>query len=323
MRRCLIVCGFVIAHASIAHRAMADAKADAERLFLEAVALTEAGRHVEACPTYKASLTLDAAAGTQFRLAECYEATGRLVEAIELFSELERLMRIAGDGDRARKASARAAAATARAPKVALDARWAADRADVEMIVDGTLRRHEDLAMPVLVDPGPRKVAMRVRGAVRFETVVEAREGQSTTVHVPESAASAAPPPAQHAITDAPRSSRVPWKAVGVGVAVVGVVGFGLSTLLAVGAKSSYDDAKAGCGGPSGCPEQSVNDADAARNDAAVATAIGVASLAAVAGGVVLWVVAPSARPTSTVSLGPMGIGDGGGIRLRFSTERF
>src|SRR4051812_22856638 len=51
----------------------ADSKADAEALFEQGKTLGEKGQWNDACPKFEASLKAEAAIGTQYYLADCYE----------------------------------------------------------------------------------------------------------------------------------------------------------------------------------------------------------------------------------------------------------
>jgi hypothetical protein len=118
----------------------------------------------------------------------------------------------------------------------------------------------------------------------------------------------------------ASEGSRKTWALVAGGV---GVVAIGVGTVLALGAKHKYDEAKTHCrSGTDGCDAEAESISSDARkrgNVATVAFGVGVVGLAT---GGILWFTAP--KPSSTgkrtprrVALGPFIEPTGGGLVLR------
>jgi hypothetical protein len=103
------------------------------------------------------------------------------------------------------------------------------------------------------------------------------------------SAAPSAPP------SEEPSRAFWPQKTVGIGLAAAGVVGIGASVVLALAAKSRFDEAKAQCVGGCDAAGASVNEDAISRGNTATIV-FGVAAAAIVAGGV-LWLTAPSPSP--------------------------
>jgi hypothetical protein len=99
----------------------------------------------------------------------------------------------------------------------------------------------------------------------------------------------------------------------GVIVAGVGVVGFGIGGVLALGAKSRYKDASSHCDANL-CDQGGLDIRDDARSKGNVATIVGGIGLAAVGAGAALFLLAPSgsdASKTGRRSLPSVGIGPG------------
>jgi hypothetical protein len=90
----------------------------AQALFDEARRLMREDKHAEACPKLKESQRLDPGMGTQFRLAECYEAIGKLEAAQSAFREVADAARQAGQAKREAVARERAAAIEAKLAKL-------------------------------------------------------------------------------------------------------------------------------------------------------------------------------------------------------------
>src|SRR4051794_17555175 len=66
----------------------AEKAAAAQVLFDDAMQLVKKGKATEACPKLEESQRLDPAMATQFRLAECYQQTGRIASAWSVFIEV-------------------------------------------------------------------------------------------------------------------------------------------------------------------------------------------------------------------------------------------
>lgn len=91
--------------------------AAADILFKEAMKLVAAGNHEEACVKLDASFRLDPAIVPLFRLAECYENTGKLDAALSHYLTVVRMATDRAEHARAEYARKRAEAIQARRPK--------------------------------------------------------------------------------------------------------------------------------------------------------------------------------------------------------------
>jgi hypothetical protein len=90
----------------------------AQALYTKALALMKADRAEEACPLLVESQGLDPAMGTLYRLAECWEATGRFEPAWKLYLDAAKAAKKAGRLDREKQALEHAAALHARLPSL-------------------------------------------------------------------------------------------------------------------------------------------------------------------------------------------------------------
>ena len=105
----------------------------------------------------------------------------------------------------------------------------------------------------------------------------------------------------------------------GVVVGGAGVVAMALGGILALGAKSNYDDARGRCvDGARVCPADAVRDSDTAYRQATFATVVFLVGTAAAAGGAAILYFAPSspssqsaapARPSAALQVGPGSVG--------------
>lgn len=156
--------------------------AEADALFREALALMKAGKYDEACPKLARSQELDPGAGTQYRLAECYESTGRLATAYALFNETIEAAKKAGRKDREAQSTARAEALRPRLPKLTV---IVAPGAAIEIKLDGAPIPANEIGRPVPVDPGDHTLSASASGKAQWTKPITLREGQALTITLP------------------------------------------------------------------------------------------------------------------------------------------
>lgn len=227
--------------------ARADGSAsEAEVLFRDALALMKAGKHAEACPKLARSQELDPGAGTQFRLAECYEATGRIATAWALFDETVEAAKKAGRKDREAQSTARAEALRPRLPMLTVRVE---PGAAVQITLDGAPLpvSARDQGRPVPVDPGDHTLSASTPGPgpgkAPWTRAITLRERQALTVTVPrldEAPPEGAPGPNKALVI------------VGAGIAALSLGGAIASSVVSNG-KASDADAAAARLGRSGC----------------------------------------------------------------------
>jgi tetratricopeptide (TPR) repeat protein len=150
-------------------------QATAEVLFERALTAMQAGDYAAACPLLEESEALDHGIGTTLYLAECYERVGRTASAWAAFRRAASLASAAGQDERARAASERAARLDLQLSTLTL----AVDAPSPELALacDGVALPRSAWGVPVPVDPGehvieavaPRHTPLRalvpVRGA--------------------------------------------------------------------------------------------------------------------------------------------------------------
>jgi hypothetical protein len=292
-----------------------EASSEADRLFDEGRRLLDAGRAAEACPYFERSQELDPGRGTLINIAACYEAVGRLVDALRVFRDVRQQSEEAGDAPRLQTARRRIAEIEARIPHLTLEVATprpegfviAVDRAEVDVA------SWED----VTVDPGMVEIVASAPGYRRYETTVTVEaDGSHATVAIPalERAMSGEPDSVPIDLRRDPKRVRVGQIVLGGGV--VFVAGASVVALLA---KRSYDDAiDAECGGePNACSAKGVDRTSSARTRGNVATVFGGVGLAAIAAGLVVWLTAPEEPADQRgVSLAPLPVDGGAGLVL-------
>jgi hypothetical protein len=293
-----VVCG-------LSGRALAEPtpedKAAAESLFQDALKLIEKNDYTSACPKLEASNKLDPAVGTLFNLGDCYEHTGRTASAWSSFGEARRL------AERLKDARATDAAEREKAlePKLAKLVVEVAERPDGLVILRDNKPLEQGLiGSAVPVDPGKHTIEARAPGREPWSSTVDVPDRPGTvTTTVPPLAAARAPaeqPPAGPTGLPGQKIGAITVGSVGLAGLIVGGVFVGLTA-----AKVSESDPHCVQGTPDRCAPEGLalrKDADAFANVANVA--LGAGALL-VAGGVVLYLTAPSVVTSPTPAPSP------------------
>lgn len=303
----------------------------AQALFDDAKASMDRGDFATACPKLEESQRLQPAGGTLLFLGLCLEGSGKTATAWARFNEALSTARRDARTDRERAAEQHIATLAAKLTRLDVvvpegvrtvsGLRVTRDGEDLPAPIWGT---------PIPVDPGRHTVRVTAPRMKPWETVVEtAGEAATATVTVPplepdpDAPVPNATPAPIPTMTTTPTPPEPPppaesEHATGGGqrtVALIlggaGVVALGLGTYFGVTAlsKKSSEDAAGECPGGSsgGCTSAGVTTSQDAFHDGNIATvALGVGA-AAVLGGAVVWLTAPSA--TASVRLAPTVVG--------------
>jgi hypothetical protein len=286
-------------------------KAGAQVLLNQGLALKKDGKYAEACPKLEESLRLYPSINTQYHLADCHELEGKTASAWIDFQEVADKAKAAGESAKEAKARERAAAI---APKVSyLTIEVASEVPGLEVKRAGKVLGKGVWGARMPVDPGEYEVVAAAPGYVSYSAKFTVKPGGSDDkLTIP--ALAAAPPDTTTTTggtdttttttgtattSDAPSggSSR---KMIGLIVGGTGIVLMGVGGILALGAKSKYDGAD--CAG-SICSQSGADARDSARSTGTVATILFGVGAAALIGGGVLWLTAPSS--SSSASLAP------------------
>ncbi len=159
-------------------------KAAAQAMFDQAKDLMKAGDFATACKRLEESQRLDAGMGTQFRLAECYEKSGRLASAWSMYLEVADAARSAGQADRETFARGRASALK---PKIAsltiVVSPAVASLSGLHVERDGVAVGPGQWNAPVPVDAGEHLFKATAAGKTPWESKVVVA-GSSTTINV-------------------------------------------------------------------------------------------------------------------------------------------
>jgi serine/threonine-protein kinase len=318
-----------------------ETRAAAAALFEDGKRLMGEGKYAEACPKLEESERIDPGMGTLFNLAVCFEQTNRTASAWVGFRDVAGMSAAAGLGDREKMARGRAAALEPRLMRLKITMAPAMSGAGIEVKRDGAVVSPALWGTPVPLDPGKHKVSASAPGKEPWEiTVVLDQPGGVITVDVPplldHKPGAVAPPAGGPAAkpggpVEAPPpppleggASPRPWqRPVGITATVLGAVGLGVGTAFGFLGKSAKDasnvsncDAKTNFCNAAGLLQR----ADAVHKGN-IATGVFVAGAVLAAGGVVLWITAPSASSPKSAAwqrpelgVGPTGVAVRGGF---------
>jgi hypothetical protein len=288
-------------------------------LYKEGFDAASAGRWAEARDQFAAALAIRSSPKVLFSLAQAEEQLGQLTAAGRDYGLALDGAKAAGESDVASAAQSARAALEPRVPTVRIVAQGApaaTAKLDDQPVAVGT---------PVPVDPGTHRLVVSAPGMRDAQATVAISERQRLDVPVRLDAAgsdatSAPASPSGPAGDAAPgpvaAHGAFPWRTVGLVAAGAGIVTLGVGTYFGIEAKSKNDQSNnSGCNGDSctGTAAQTRRDAISAGN---TSTVLFVAGGVLAAGGIVLWLVAPSSEGSSGVSVTPVALGAGGGLTL-------
>jgi len=270
----------------------------AEALFRQAKSLMGQGQYTEACEKFSASQSLEPGLGTLLFLGDCYEHAGRFASALATFNDAKEFAQSRGEEEREHLASVRAAALEPRVPK--LELRVGADPLPdgLQITLNGSPIERSELNQPLPRDAGSYEVHFSAPGHQTFTSKIELHNGETrnAVVNVPRlvSFAEAAAvgrdsQPVQSSHGSTQRTAA--WVVGATGLAAG--IGAGVLSILAA---SKNSDSKDNCDSEraNSCNPAGVSAREDAKNLANLATIAGIVGAVGIAGGVVLYISAPS-----------------------------
>jgi hypothetical protein len=307
-RRLVVVLAAASAWTLVPAPARAQNEAEATRLFSEGKDLMAAGKLEEACVKFEGSLKAGAGTGAMLYLGDCYERTARPSSAYEMYRGAETLAHSHHDQ---REGTAHQLAEKIRPHVSWLRLRFAAPRGTgYELRRDGSLLADTELDGPIPIDPGPHALEARAPGKLPFRTTFRV-DGEAANVSV-----------AVPALADAPKDTVVVTRTSGrtqraIGATIAGVGLAGIAVASALGGYVLWEDGQAETAG--GCdpvaktctPGSPGNNMQLdARNIAHVVDVTMAVGVAALIGGVIVYLVAPKNHEThkSVVSVAGPGM---------------
>jgi tetratricopeptide (TPR) repeat protein len=278
----------------------------ADELFKQGKKLMAEKKFAEACPKLEKSFEIDATIGTELNIGRCYEEWGKLGKAYRAYTDALKRADEAKD-NRAPKIKELIAKLEPSVPHLVIHIPEGAETAGLQVAIDGVAVT--DLTAPQLVDPGPKSIEYALGSGPRKSKLVPMERGGTSeiTLELPKAKTEkvekvsdkvvVAPKPVPEA--PAPNVGHG-QRVAGVVIAGAGVVTVGISTYLALAARSKYNDAlAANCMGmTNACNMQGLTDTHDARSAANTATIIGGVGVAALAAGIIVYVIAPHASST-------------------------
>jgi hypothetical protein len=301
--------------ASLAAAASADGPDAAKQLFDRGVEALEAGHLGEACPAIEESYKLDPRPGTLFTLAECEAKQGKVASAVKRYDDYLALYaalpadRKKKQGDRETVAREQVAILLPLVPELTLTMPPGAPP-ETLVLCDGAPVDRAALGTALRVDPGEHAIVVRTPDGATTETRVAIHKGEKTAVLLEMKLSPAIP-----GATDAPVASPATEPRGSTQRVVAGVVGGAgvasivVGSVLGVMAKNAWDQVVSQCANPAlhtGCAPSDEGKYASAGRMADGSTASFVLGGAAVVTGVVVWLTAPSARPTSGWRITPV-----------------
>ncbi|HEY1547056.1 MAG TPA: hypothetical protein VGG28_04525 [Kofleriaceae bacterium] len=294
-----------IALVLVANVAFADKTNKADELFKRAKKLLGEHKYAEACAKFEDSYQLDPGIGGELNVGRCYEEWGKLARAYHAYVEAERQAKAANDA-RQNKIHELVTAIEPTVPRLQIHVPPGADTTGLSVSIDGQPVPTSDLETAQLVDPGPKQVDYTAAGVKKQKLVpVERGSTAEVTLDLPAKKADVAadkPEPPERQDKPEPKSAAVEHpghgqRIAGIAVGAVGVVGVGVASYLALSARSSYNDALTNdcMGMKTACDPDGLTATHDARSRANIATVVGAVGIAAIAGGIVLYVLAPDA----------------------------
>lgn len=259
-----------------------DDKVVAESLYQAGIKLMDEGKFDQACPKFVESQRLDAASGTQIALAKCFDKAGKTASAWALYRDVAFAFKKAGNAAGEKAATDKADQLEKTLSKLQINA--AGDAPGLVIRRDNEEVGKAVLGTPIAVDPGPHVIEATAPGYQVWQTTVTiGKENDTQSVNIP-------------ALTMAPKKAntlRTVSYVVG-GVGVAGLVVGGIFGGLAASAKSTL---KTECPNNACPPGQATDDLNGAKSKATIST-IGIAvGGAALATGVVLFLVSGKSEP--------------------------
>jgi hypothetical protein len=277
----------------------------ADALFKQGKKLMADKRYSEACQAFEESFKLDPGIGGELNVARCYEEWGKLKRAYRAYQQADQMAKDANDA-RESKIAELIVKIEPQVPRLTIKLPAGATPAKLTVQVDGEDLEATALGKARRVDPGPHTIEWTVDDGAKQSRVVPVERGGNSelVIDLPTVAQPARVEPTEDKTKPPEREQPVEtadpgrsWKIAAYVAGGIGLVGIGVSSYLAVSAHSEYTTALSQhCGGHTDtCDPTGLTDTHDARDKANIATGVFIGGAAILAGGVVLYLVAPHA----------------------------
>ena len=312
----------IVAAPCVARADNAASASHADALFREGRTLLDAKRYDEACPKLAASQNEEPGAGTLLALALCHEGQGKTATAWNDLNEAAALGKKVGRNDLAAAAQKRAQAMEPLLSRLVVRVPHAddAEHADYEVKRDGQPLEPKLWGTAVAVDPGEHRVevsatgkvsrsySVRITGAGVVEIMVDNLEDAAKSAVAVAPAKPAAAPARirlESAVPAVPaeESQGGVQRTIGLTLIGLGVVGLGTGAYFGGKALSESAEGRRACS-VTPCPaaqKADANDAnDRARSSFTSSVVSAAAGTGALAVGMIVYFLAPSATTRGT-----------------------
>ena len=309
-----IVASVLVADVAHAEDKTANAAA-AQHLFDEAIKLMDAGSYAEACPKLARSQELAPSGGTLLNLGDCYEKNGQTASAWVSFRDAAARAATAGQKPAQAAALVRADALAPKLLHLTMKLAPGARVPGLEIKRDGEPVSNAELGIDVPVDAGLHKIEATAPGHLPWSKNVGVVQGTVTEpIVIP--ALERRPEAPAGSVTDPNLGSS--QRTIGLVVAGGGLLAAGIGAVYGLKAFSTNDDALAHCRDAADakrCDPTGLSLTDEARTQATLSTVLVALGGVALAGGLVLYVIAPRAQPTvGRLRVIPYGTASSGGL---------
>lgn len=299
--------------AALSGSALAGKKEQAEAAFKEGKKLMGEKRYSEACPRLEESMKLDPGIGAQLNIGKCYEEWGRLGRALAAYQAALQMAKDAKDR-RVPDIQKLVDDLDSQVPRLTIKFPKDTSQDGVKVTLDG--EPVTTFGTAVTIDPGPHTIEYTIDGGPKKSKVVPIERGgdSEVTLDVPKVRVAKTPPGGKgdgnhkddHAKSDV-ETPPAPGRNMRLGGLVLGgagVVAIGVSSIMTLSARGQYNDAlSAHCMGMKNmCDAMGLQATHDARSTANVATVIFIAGVAAVGGGVALYMLAPKGSAATEAS---------------------
>jgi len=288
----------------------------ADQLFKKGKKLLAEKKYPEACSAFEDSDKTDPGIGAKLNVARCYEEWGKLATAWRWYNDAEQLAHTTKD-DRAPRIHALIAELDPSVPRLTIRVPPGARLAGIAVKLDGVDLDVSTLGSERRVDPGPHQIDTVVDGENQTK-VVPLERGGSSEITLEVAAARKPTGEAGPGISTTQPDPARTRRLASYGVGGAGVLAVGIAGVVALRARSDYHHAlDVHCGGATDlCDHEGLTQSHNARSRANIATVVTLGGLAAVAGGVYLYLTTPHApRGEHALYLAPS-VGGSSGVVL-------
>jgi tetratricopeptide (TPR) repeat protein len=283
--RSLVLMVAVLGTAATAHADGEEDQAKADRLFEEAQALKQAGKSDEACAKYSEALTFNGnAVGTLLNVAKCSEDSGKFATAVKHYRLARDLAREHSLNEHKTAAEERLAINEPKVPRLAIA--FTERLAEMKLVIDDVVYPTDQQSTnEIRLDPGTRHIVVTAPGRLPFDTTVTLVEGKQEAVAIPKLAYPVTVKKARKTVGKILTFS-------GVGLVATGII-LGYKANVDFEAEFKNGNCTEVDGGTPLCNPEGYGLTHNAQQLGTVGTVVGIAGVAAVGLGLVLWLTAP------------------------------